>query len=165
MHDESLQWAVNRIGDASGLDVIEIGGMDINGNINHLFTQVKSYVCVDVADGPGVHVVAPFEQWAPMQEPNSCDLVACFEVLEHAENWRLMISSARYLLRPGGRFIGTCATINRAPHSAWGAPSPLEGEHYANIYPQDLSGLLLMFSDWTMRVTRDSMDVQWDAIK
>jgi SAM-dependent methyltransferase len=165
MHEESLQWALDKIPNADGLDVIEVGGADVNGNIRHLFTKSKSYQCVDIAAGVGVDIVAPFEHWAFAQQPEMYDLVVSLEVLEHAEGWRQMIQGALRVLRPGGKFIGTCATINRAPHSAWGANEPLPGEHYANVSPQDLSTELLGFSDWTIRVTRGSMDIQWAAVK
>jgi SAM-dependent methyltransferase len=165
MHEESLQWALSQIPEADGMDVIEVGGMDVNGNIRYLFTNTKSYQCVDIAAGVGVDIVAPFEHWSFAQQPEMFDLVVSLEVLEHAEGWKQMIQGAHRVLRPGGKFIGTCATINRAPHSAWGANEPLPGEHYANVSPQDLSTELLAFSDWTIRVTRRSMDIQWAAVK
>lgn len=165
MHAESVQWAFEQIQSSIGLDVIEVGGQDVNGSIKHIFDEAKSYCCIDIVDGIGVDIVAPFEQWAFTQAPNSCDLVVCLEVLEHASGWKQIIAGAQHLLRPGGRFVGTCATINREVHSALGASELLPDEHYANVSPQDLSTELLRFSDWTIRVTREAMDIQWTAIK
>lgn len=166
MHAESEGWAMHVIHPAHGLDVVEFGGLDVNGNVRHLFKEARSYVCVDIVSGPGVDVVAPFEEWAFEQPTGSADLVVSLEVLEHAARWGQMIAGAQHILRPGGRFVGTCATVNRAPHSAWGDPWPHPDEHYTNVSPQDLSSAFLpLFADFTINVTRGAMDIRWEATK
>lgn len=166
MHAESEKWALDHVPPARG-SVIEVGGMDVNGNIRHLFDAVDSYICVDIAEGPGVDIVAPFEAWALMQDSGTADLVVCFEVLEHAPHWWGIVQGACHLLKPGGRFVGTCATVARAMHSAWGSWEMQPDEWYQNVSPQDLSSAFLTssFADWTINVTRDSMDIRWEAIR
>lgn len=40
------------------------------------------------------------------------DLITCFEVIEHLDNWRGLLAEARRLLRPAGRFV--VSTPNKA---------------------------------------------------
>lgn len=40
------------------------------------------------------------------------DLITCFEVIEHLDNWRGLLAEARRLLRPGGQFV--VSTPNKA---------------------------------------------------
>ena len=39
--------------------VLDIGSLDINGNIKHLFSHPYYYVGLDLANGPNVDVVCP----------------------------------------------------------------------------------------------------------
>jgi SAM-dependent methyltransferase len=165
LHPAALQWAKLHVPELP-TQVVDIGGADINCSLRNLYTW-SGYTCVDIAPGPGVDVVADFVTWAASQPPESCDLVVCFEVLEHAEDWRAIVGQARRLLIRGGRFVGTCATGDRPEHSAYGLPRKPADEHYVNVPLAEFAESLVMsgFDDFTIDVTRSGMDLRWDAAR
>jgi hypothetical protein len=71
----------------------------------------------------------------------------CTELLEHVEDWRGCIATARHVLKPGGWLYITCASTGRHPHGARGGPVPDPGEWYRNVDPDDLRAALDLFSE------------------
>lgn len=163
MHPAALQWAKLHVPELPRR-VVDIGGADINCPLRNLYTW-SDYRCVDAFDGPGVDIVAPFEDWARTEPEKSVDLVVCFEVFEHTKMWPEMIVQAARILEDGGLFVGTCAGPQRSRHSAWGGPEPLPGEFYRNVELPELADMLELFSDVTVRLTRSHLDLQWVAIR
>jgi SAM-dependent methyltransferase len=121
--------------------VLEVGGRDINGGLRDLLPEAK-WCSVDLYEGPGVDVVADFCDYV---HPDKVDLVICAEVFEHTPKWPLIIKQAALNLKPEGSFIITTATGRRKPHSAIDGGELREGEHYANIEPNDLKNELLPY--------------------
>ncbi len=163
MHPAAFQWAKLHVPELPR-SVVEIGGMDVNCSLRNFYTW-SEYLCVDIAAGPGVDVVAPFAVWAAGQPEASRDLVVSFEVFEHTPTWPDIARQACRLLEPGGRFIGTCATGQRPGHSAYGLPELPADEFYRNVPAGELADHLLDvgFSDVTVNVTRSNMDLRWVA--
>jgi SAM-dependent methyltransferase len=112
---------------------VEFGGRDINGSVRTLFAC--PYTSVDLAAGSGVDVVDDAADWKP---DLSVDVVVCCEVLEHAPAPETLIESAARALRDGGLLLVTAATDPRTPHSASDGGRVADGEHYANVSPDDL---------------------------
>lgn len=163
MHPAAFRWAADHIPETPGRTV-EIGGRDVNGSLREFFTW-SEYVSVDITDGPGVDVVADFVEWAGTQPERSFEFVLCCEVFEHVEHWDNFITAAHRLLDDGGRFVGTCATYPRNPHSAHGDPEPRDGEFYCNVPPALFLGLLhARFPTCTVDVT-PSGDLRWVGIR
>lgn len=146
--------------------MLEIGGADWNGGLRSCF-QWSAYVCVDIVDGPGVDVVAPFVEWAHGQPSGAFDVVLSTEVFEHTDTWPQMIEQVFRLLEIGGRFVGTCAHPGRTPHSATGAPEMAPGEFYANVPAGHLAQRLFEvgFTEFTVDVARSGLDVRWAATR
>lgn len=165
MHPAAHHYARTHIQELPG-DVVEIGGADWNGGLRSCF-QWSGYVCVDIVDGPGVDVVAPFVEWASEQPEQSRDLVLATEVFEHTPTWPDMVRAAHFLLRPGGRFVGTCAHTGRNPHSATGATEMLHDEWYQNVSAGELATELSAagFTEFEVNVTRSGLDVRWCATR
>jgi hypothetical protein len=71
------------------------------------------------------------------------------------------------MLEPGGLFVGTCATWQRVPHSAYGFPELPPNEYYANVGAGDLANILqaVGFKSYTVDVARDGNDLRWSARK
>lgn len=167
MHPAALQWAKLNVPELPG-PVLDIGGADINCSLRNLYAW-SPYTCVDIAPGPDVTVVADFLEWAtdqPAGRPGSgYELVVCFEVLEHVMAWPRMVAEALRLLRPGGLFIGTCASGGRARHSAWGDAELREGEWYANVPADALAHVLGEYCyEFTVDVARSGLDLRWRAV-
>jgi hypothetical protein len=83
----------------AGNDVLEAGGMDVNGSVRPFIETMSpaSYVSTDMRDGPGVDRVCLAENLPP----HSAGLVICTEMLEHAEDWRAAMLGVAGALRPG----------------------------------------------------------------
>lgn len=142
MHPEAREYAqqaLRRIGGVVGKDVLEIGSVNINGDVPELRDGAHRYVGIDPEGGPGVDIVTDAAGYEPV---DPFDVVASFEVLEHAKYPKEVIDCAYRSLKPGGHLILTCASTGRKPHGARGASDPAPDEHYRNIPPEELSGLL-----------------------
>lgn len=165
MHPAAFHWAKITIPEVPGR-VLEIGGADINGSIRNFFYW-NEYTCVDIEDANGVDVVAPFVDWAKEQEEQSYDLIVCFEVFEHTPDWRQMVNQTYRLLSSGGRFIGTCASGSREPHSSRNEDYMPEDEYYENVKPSKFVNQLEKagYVDYRIDVLRRSADLRWTATK
>ena len=115
--------------------MMEIGSLDINGGVRDLLDPLADYVGIDAQDGPGVNVVVDAAHYLHRVR---VDIVLCLEVLEHCEQWRGLVKSAASNLKPGGRFIATCATNSRPPHSAIDGGQIHPEEWYANVHCTEL---------------------------
>lgn len=132
MHAEARQW-VEHFATMQPISVIEIGSKNVNGSIRDLFPNATWYG-IDRESGAMVDQVTDAIDYTP---DLPADLVVCCEVLEHADNWRQIISRAAEWLKPEGVLIVTCAGLGRKPHSCDGGPLKT-GEYYANIDPAEL---------------------------
>lgn len=143
MHQQAFNFVASHVPHLTAdSEVLEIGGQDMNGSVRGLFAPAR-YLCVDIAPGPGVDVVADAAEWRPLDPDRLFDVVVCCEVLEHTPVWREILRTAYDVMRPGGRLIVTCAGPGRPVHSGRSAVSELEdGEWYRNITPEELSGAL-----------------------
>lgn len=147
MHAEAYEWirrhAVGcaNLGDTKGgpTRVLDLGGRNVNGSAMDHFPDAWVTV-LDIADGPGVHIVADASTWVPDDE---WDVVVSAECFEHTDSWPAICGTAFKALRPLGEFIVTCAGPGRHPHSAVdGGRRLFPGEHYANVSTDELADVL-----------------------
>lgn len=137
MHDAA--WRFIREWKVGGrIDVLDLGGLNINGTARDAFPRA-SYTSVDIVDGPGVDIVADASQWTP---DKAYDVVVSAEVFEHTRAWRGICYTAKNALRPGGRFIVTCAGPDRPAHSAVDGGELFDGEFYQNVKASELRDVL-----------------------
>lgn len=113
--------------------VYEIGSLDVNGRASdHVPGGWKSWTGIDLVDGPGVDIPGDATGILPILDP--CDIVVCCEVLEHYEQWPVLVAAMCDVLKPDGWLVLTCAGIGRKPHAADGTDGgPHPGEYYANV--------------------------------
>lgn len=128
MHPAAYRYAATHI--IPPLSTIELGSLDVNGNLRSLFTG--KYVGVDLVAGPNVDLVADAASDELVERVGMVEQVVCCELLEHAEHAERIVANVGRMLESGGRFVMTCATDPREPHACDGGPD-LRGEWYRNV--------------------------------
>jgi SAM-dependent methyltransferase len=141
MHDEAFRYVVEQASklNTEGIDVLDLGGRNVNGTTRELFRHAARYVSVDIRDGEGVDIVCDA---ADLDLGELFDVVVSTELLEHAERAAEIVVAARRHLKPGGKFIATMAGPGRRPHGASGETNPPPGEFYLNVEPPTLTSWL-----------------------
>lgn len=105
--------------------VIDVGSHSYNGNMSIVAEKMKpkEYIGVDMIPGPGVDVVCLAEDLVQRFGENSFDTVISNELMEHARNWREVISNMKRILKPGGTILlttrGKGFKIHAYPHDYW----------------------------------------------
>lgn len=138
MHAEAFTWVAAHC-TSEPVEVLDIGGRNVNGSIRDLFPGATRYVAVDIREGDGVDVVADAATWVPDQE---YDVVVSTECFEHTDVWPQICLTAFKALEAGGRLILTMAGPGRAPHSAVDGGLLRPGEYYGNVDPDELRSTL-----------------------
>lgn len=107
-------------GEVAGRDVLEVGSLDVNGSVRSMVEArgPRSYIGVDVVDGPGVDRVVDANDLPEVFGIDSFDVVIATEMLEHAEDWQLATMMMVEVLRPGGVLVWT----TRSPGFGWHHP-------------------------------------------
>jgi SAM-dependent methyltransferase len=154
-----------------GQKVLEIGSLDINGNVRSFFEDC-SYTGIDVAPGPGVDVVCEGQKYDGLS--SSFDVVISCEVMEHNPYWAETLTNMIRLLRPGGLMVMSCATIGRKEHgttrSDTGA-SPLTvqkgWDYYRNLTSKDIRRAvdLCPLSHWGFVTNWEGYDLYFLGVK
>lgn len=105
--------------------VIDVGSHNYNGNMSIVAAKMnpKEYIGVDMIPGPGVDVVCLAEDLVEKFGEQSFDTVISNELMEHARNWREVISNMKRVLKPGGNILlttrGKGFKIHAYPHDYW----------------------------------------------
>jgi glycosyltransferase involved in cell wall biosynthesis/SAM-dependent methyltransferase len=105
-------------GEVAGRDVLEVGSLDVNGSIRPMVEarSPRSYVGVDVAQGPGVDRRVDVARLIDEFGPDAFDVVVSTECLEHVEDWVTAIRNMVRVLRPGGVLVWTTRSPGFAYH-------------------------------------------------
>jgi SAM-dependent methyltransferase len=160
-----------------GVNVCDIGSLDINGN-NHYLFEDYSYMGVDVGRGKNVNVVCSGHIFMPIGL-QKYDLVISTECFEHDMYWDKTINNVcENLVRPDGMFLFTCATTGRPEHGTLrSAPtdSPLTSsignewsEYYRNLTQEDIEAAIDLkkyFKIWRFSTDMESCDLYFWGIK
>lgn len=134
MHNEAFAWVAAHA-TVEPVEVLDIGGRNINGGVRDLFPGATRYIAVDIREGAGVDVVADAATWVPDQE---YDVVVSTETFEHTDVWPDICNTAYKACKTGGQLILTMAGPGRAPHSAIDGGLLRPDEHYGNVEPEHL---------------------------
>ena len=137
MHAEALAY-INAVMPAKVDSVLEFGSRNINGSVRDLVVGIGRYVGVDIADGPGVDIVADAGQ---VDVDGLFEVVVCAEVFEHTgdDECQAIIANAYRHLTNGGLFIATMAGAGRPAHSAHDGGPLHPGEFYRNVTKPQLA--------------------------
>lgn len=157
MHAEAREW-VQRWAPSGALDVLDIGGRDVNGTVVDLFAPECRWEVVDLHDGHNVTWVGDFVEFCP---DRLYDVALYLEVAEHTADWAEHLKVARDCLTSRGSLIFTAAGPNRSPHSALDGGPLRPDEYYANVDPGALSAVLRQLFGWSsVHMSTDSTDVR-----
>ena len=97
-----------------GGKVLEVGSLDVNGNVRHALRRGARYVGLDLRRGPNVQVQA--SGYALPFADGVFNTVLCLDTLEHdAAFWRT-VPELRRVLRRGGRLVVTVPGIGFPKH-------------------------------------------------
>jgi SAM-dependent methyltransferase len=106
---EILEWFFDIVIDSpeefKNKKILEVGSRNVNGSVRNIIEKrapPKEYIGVDLEEGEGVDFVVPAEEIADYFGEESFDVVISTEMLEHVEDWRLVIDNMKKVLRPGG---------------------------------------------------------------
>ncbi len=156
------------------LRVLDMGGQDINGTVHDALRRaMSSFISLDVLDieaGAGVTIVGDARR-VDWWDEIPYDVVISTEMLEHLHRWQNSIPVVWRVLRPGGWFIGTCASSGRPPHGATGEPLPGPAEHYQNVDATKLIDVLRHYAfdrinvGYEMNGDPTTHDLHWRARK
>ena len=117
MHDQARRFTlfVKSILSSYFVDktVLDVGAGDINGNNRFLFENCN-YEGNDVIQANNVTIVSKTKD-LPFED-NHFDTIISTECFEHDPEYKSSWKKAYVMLKPGGLFCFTCASINRGEH-------------------------------------------------
>ena len=82
--------------------VLEIGALNVNGQVRDLFSDATFYAGVDVVAGRDVDAVLDGHDLMAHFGPRAFDLVLCLETLEHDPAFWLTLQAIRGVVKHGG---------------------------------------------------------------
>lgn len=145
--------------------VLEIGSLNINGTVRD-FYEGGQHVGVDLAEGPGVDLVARGEE---LNFPDGTfDVCVSAECFEHNPDWEATFVNMVHMARQF--VIFTCATIGRPEHGTSQAHpdcSPFTDDYYRNLTAEDFEHLPLddWFAAYEFSVDYNACDLYFWGIK
>lgn len=151
-----------------GIDVLEVGSLNINGTVRDFFGPVDRYVGIDLVEGPGVDVVCPGKVYS---SPTTFDMVISTECFEHDQDWKDTFQNMWMLIRTGGLIVFTCASEGRHEHGTTRtspADSPATNDYYSNLTEKDFRELFdfdQVFSKYAFEYNPVTCDLYFWGIK
>jgi len=85
--------------------ILDVGSKYVNGSVRPLierFCSPKEYIGVDIEPGKFVDLILPAEKLVEYFGPESFDVVIATELLEHVQDWRLVVRNLKEVLKRGG---------------------------------------------------------------
>lgn len=95
--------------DVKGKQVIEVGSLDVNGSPRPTVMALgpREYWGIDCWLGPSVDVVCNADDLVRTFGEASFDVVLSTEMLEHLEDWRIVVNQLKRTVRSGGLLVIT----------------------------------------------------------
>jgi SAM-dependent methyltransferase len=159
------------VADVRGKRVLEVGALDVNGSVRGdvMALGPAEYVGIDLRPGPGVDVVCDAGDLVERFGENAFDVVISTELLEHARDWRRIVSNIKRVTRPGGLMIVSTRSygvdFHRRPWDYWRYQPDDFQAIFADVLVEDLRldptdpGLLVKARKPARFVERDLGDI------
>jgi SAM-dependent methyltransferase len=131
-----------------GKKILEVGSKYVNGSVRPLierFCSPREYLGVDIEPGKFVDLILPAEKLVEHFGFETFDVVIATELLEHVQDWRLVINNIKGVLKRGGFLYLTTRSFGFPFHS-----SPYDFWRY------EIEDMKKIFSDFEiLKLTRD----------
>ena len=155
--------------------VIDVGSGAINGNNRFLFENCD-YTGNDVTYAPNVTIVSRTKD-LPFPD-NTFDTIISTECFEHDPEYQQSFQKIYQMLKPGGLFCFTCASIGRPEHGTR-RTSPADSygtlgmivdmqDYYKNLTVQDVNEVIPLHSSfqcWRSYYNASTKDLYFYGIK
>ena len=152
--------------------VLDVGSLDINGS-NRIFFENCNYTGLDLDKGKNVDVICEAHKYYAADE--TFDTIISTECFEHDMYLNYTLNNIVRMLKPGGLFLFTCATLGRPEHgtsrttssdSPFTSTKEIWKDYYRNITEADIKQMLYLdniFSDYKFNV--QGFDIRFYGIK
>lgn len=97
--------------------VLDVGSLDVNGNIKDLFADPWEYVGTDMREGSNVDIIVNGHDLVKKFGKNSFDVVVCFDMLEHDDKPWVTVKNMRTVLKRGGWLLLGGPSLNHPRHN------------------------------------------------
>ena len=150
----------------SGVEVLDCGSHDINGNNRHLFDLDCTYTGLDILEGANVDVVGLIHE-----HTGEYDTIISCSCFEHDKYYVQSLNNMIEMLRPGGFMLVTCASIacpehGTSRHLDWASPGT--NDYYKNLTIDDICKAIhfpTAFSDYEITLGNRAKDLYFWGIK
>lgn len=93
--------------------VLEVGSFNVNGGVRDI---VSIHTGIDLRHGDGVDLVCKAEELPDYFAPGFFDSVVTTDTLEHVENWRECLAAINKVVKRGGWWVCTMASMKKGRH-------------------------------------------------
>lgn len=124
MHQSVLDFA-NEVLDCRDHTILEVGSKNFNGSVKPiaLAQKPKSYIGIDLQAGKDVDVLLDAINITRRYEKESFDTIICVEMLEHAPDWKSVITEIKKALKSEGFILLTTRSkgfkVHGYPEDYW----------------------------------------------
>jgi hypothetical protein len=135
--------------------VLEVGAYNVNGSVRGVVEPIaESYIGVDIQPGAGVDLVVDAENIINVFEEVQFDVVISTEMLEHVQNWPLIVHNLIAATRIGGIMVLTTRDVGMYWH---GFPGD-----YWRFSPDDLRRIFEPIGE-IISAEKDTDDQAWGS--
>ena len=152
------------------VNVLEIGSLDVNGNIRDLFNFCNNYIGIDLEKGPNVDLVMDGVDIFKLNK--NFDIIISCECFEHAKNWKKIFEQMYQNSKPNSFIIISVASSGRVEHGTersgkWQSPGNKDN-YYRNLTKKDFEknfDLKNIFSNYFFFYNVNSFDLYFVGVK
>ena len=152
------------------IDILEIGSLDVNGNTRNLFNFCKSYIGIDLEEGPNVDLVLNGTDIHKLNK--KFDIIISCECFEHAKDWKIIFERMCQISKPNSFVVISVASTGRVEHGTersgnWQSPGNKD-DYYLNLTKKDFIdnfNLNIIFSNYFFFYNINSFDLYFVGIK
>ena len=112
--------------------ILEVGSFDVNGSIRDV---VNVHTGIDMRSGKGVDLVCKAEDLPNHFEAGFFDAIVTTDTLEHVEHWRECLLGISKVVKPGGRWVCTMASMRKKMHNYPYDHWRFEPEQIEQVFP------------------------------
>lgn len=152
------------------INVLEIGSLDVNGNIRDLFDFTNEYTGIDLEKGPNVDLVLSGIDIDKLDK--NFDIIISCECFEHAKDWKIIFEKMCQISKPNSFIVISVASTGRVEHGTersgnWQSPGNKD-DYYLNLTKKDFIksfDLEKIFSNHFFFYNVNSYDLYFIGIK